>query len=263
MDSVSEELRRSTTPETLLSAEVPEAVRPRPPCAAGRCQEPALGSEFGAGGKMSGACPEDLVRAARAAGVRDERLLGAIRAIPRAGFVPAWQEGIAYQDTPVPIPHGLVTTQPSLSAAMIEGLALIGDEHVLEVGTGLGFQTALLARLAADVVSIELWSDLAAQARQNLDRQGVTNVELFVGDGSEGVPGRAPYDAVLVSAAHPDVPPPLVEQLRPGGRLVQPIRPGGREDVVAFRRTAAGLERERVLIAARFVRLHGEYGFPP
>ncbi|MGW3044842.1 protein-L-isoaspartate(D-aspartate) O-methyltransferase [Kitasatospora sp. NPDC001159] len=211
---------------------------------------------------MSGACPEDLVRAVRAVGVRDERLLGAIRTVPRAGFVPAAQEEVAYQNMPVPIPHGLVTTQPSLSAAMIEGLALIGDEHVLEVGTGLGFQTALLAHLAADVVSIELWSDLAAQARQNLDRQGVTNVELFVGDGSKGVPGRAPYDAVLVSAACPDVPPPLVEQLRPGGRLVQPIGPGGREDVVAFRRTASGLERERVLVAARFVRLHGEHGFP-
>ncbi|MGW2376520.1 MULTISPECIES: protein-L-isoaspartate(D-aspartate) O-methyltransferase [Kitasatospora] len=212
---------------------------------------------------MEGARPEDLVRAVRAAGVRDERLLGAIRAVPRAGFVPAGQEQLAYEDRPVPIPHGQVTTQPSLSAVMIEGLTLAGDEHVLEVGTGLGFQTALLAYLAAGVVSIERWPDLAAQARRNLDRRGIRNVELLVGDGSLGVPERAPYDAVLVSAAHPDVPPPLVEQLRPGGRLVQPIGPGGREDVVAFRRTASGLERERLLIPARFVRLHGEYGFPP
>ncbi|MEV6211863.1 methyltransferase domain-containing protein [Kitasatospora sp. NPDC051914] len=212
---------------------------------------------------MSAASPEDLVRAVRAAGVRDERLLGAIRAIPRAGFVPAEQAGSAYLDRPVPIPHGLVTTQPSLSAVMIGGLALSGDEHVLEVGTGLGFQTAMVAYLAADVVSIEWWPDLVEQARENLDRLGVRNVELLVGDGSRGVPGRAPYDAVLVSAAYPGVPPLLVEQLRTGGRLVQPIGPGGREDVVAFRRTASGLERERVLIPARFVRLRGEYGFPP
>ncbi|WP_354637260.1 protein-L-isoaspartate O-methyltransferase family protein [Kitasatospora camelliae] len=212
---------------------------------------------------MGVASPEDLVRAVRAAGVRDERLLGAIRAVPRAGFVPAEQAGAANLDRPIPIAHGLVTTQPSLTAIMIEGLALSGDEHVLEVGTGLGFQTVLLAHLAADVVSIEWWPDLVDQARENLDRLGVRNVELLVGDGSGGVPGSAPYDAVLVSAAYPEVPPLLAGQLRIGGRLVQPIGPGGREDVVAFRRTASGLERERVLIPARFVRLYGEYGFPP
>jgi protein-L-isoaspartate(D-aspartate) O-methyltransferase len=145
---------------------------------------------------------------------------------------------------------------------MIEGLALAGTEHVLEVGTGYGFQTALLACLAADVVSIDLWPDLVAQARRNLDRQGVRNVELLVGDGSLGVPERAPFDAVLVSAAFPEVPAPLVEQLRPGGRLVQPIGPGGRDDVMSFRRTGKGLEHGRLLAPACFVRLHGEHGYP-
>jgi protein-L-isoaspartate(D-aspartate) O-methyltransferase len=211
---------------------------------------------------MGAATAEDLVMAVREAGVRDERLLTAVRTIPRAGFVPVGQRGVAYQDRPLPIAHGQTTTQPSLSAAMIEALRLTGDEHVLEVGTGLGFQTALLALLAGDVVSIDLWADLVAQARQNLARHGVRNVELFVGDGSTGLPEHAPYDAVLVSAAYPAVPPPLVEQLRSGGRLVQPIGPGGWEDVVVFRRTAQGLERERVLMGARFVRLHGRYGFP-
>ncbi|MER6379346.1 protein-L-isoaspartate O-methyltransferase [Streptomyces sp. NPDC001250] len=207
--------------------------------------------------------PDDLVRALAVAGIRDERLLEAVRTTPRADFVPAGQVAFAYRDVAVAIGQGQVTTQPSLSALMIEGLGLAGSEHVLEVGTGLGFQTALLARLAADVVSIEIRPDIARQARGNLARQDVRNVELRVGDGSGGVPDRAPYDAVLVSAAFPEVPGPLAAQVKPGGRLVQPIGPGGSEQVVCFERTASGLVRLRVLTPACFVRLQGRYGFPP
>ncbi|WP_228718508.1 protein-L-isoaspartate(D-aspartate) O-methyltransferase [Kitasatospora acidiphila] len=188
---------------------------------------------------------DNLVQAARETGIRDERLLGALRATPRAGFVPARYRALAYLDEPIPIANGQTTTQPSLSARMIDGLALTGNEHVLEVGTGLAFQTALLARLAADVVSIEMWPQLVRQARRNLARQSIRNVELCLGDGSRGVPDRAPYDAILVSAAFPDVPPPLIEQLRLGGRLVQPIGPGGEEQVVSFQRTASGLQPDR------------------
>lgn len=206
--------------------------------------------------------PEDLVRSVRRAGVSDERVLQAVRATPRAAFVPTGHRAHAYQDVPLPIGHGQVTTQPSLSARMIEGLELNGDEHVLEVGTGLGFQTALLARLAADVVTVEMRPDIARQARGNLAGQGVQNVELRVGDGSAGVPAGAPYDAVIVSAAFPEVPAPLAGQLRLGGRLVQPIGPGGREQVVSFLRTATGLESGRILTPARFVLLQGWYGFP-
>ncbi|MGW9029661.1 protein-L-isoaspartate(D-aspartate) O-methyltransferase [Streptomyces sp. NPDC055722] len=207
--------------------------------------------------------PEDLVRALRAVGVRDERLLEAVRMTPRAEFVPAALAASAYQDKPLPIGQGQVTTQPSLSAMMIESLDLDGSEHVLEVGTGLGYQTALLARLAADVVTIETRPGIARQAGENLARQGVRNVELRVGDGTEGVADRAPFDAVVVSAAFPEVPAPLVAQIRPSGRLVQPMGPGGDEQVVCFVRTASGLEQRRVLTAACFVRLQGRYGFPP
>jgi protein-L-isoaspartate(D-aspartate) O-methyltransferase len=208
-----------------------------------------------------GGCPAELAAAARAAGISDERVLAAMNATPRAGFVPGDYVTAAYRDEPIPIGHGQVTTQPSLSARMIEGLRLAGGDHVLEVGTGLGFQTALLARLAASVVSIERWPDLAAQARRNLARQGIGNVQVLAGDGSCGLPGRAPYDAILVSAAFPAVPAPLAAQLRAGGRLVQPIGPGGKEQVVLFQRSAAGLERRQVLTLARFVRLHGRHGY--
>lgn len=119
--------------------------------------------------------PEDLVRAVRAAGIRDERLLQAMRAMPRAAFVPAGHQTHAYRDVPIPIGHGQVTTQPSLSAMMIESLDLSGAEHVLEIGTGLGFQTALLARLAGDVVTIEMWPEIGEEARANLARQGIRN----------------------------------------------------------------------------------------
>jgi protein-L-isoaspartate(D-aspartate) O-methyltransferase len=207
------------------------------------------------------ACPAELVAAARAAGIIDERVLEAMNATPRARFVPADYVTAAYRDEPIPIGHGQVTTQPSLSARMIEGLRLAGGDHVLEIGTGLGFQTALLARLAASVVSIERWPDLAGQARRNLARQGIGNVQVLTGDGSCGLPDRAPYDAILVSAAFPAVPAPLAAQLRAGGRLVQPIGPGGKEQVVLFQRSAAGLERRQVLTLARFVRLHGRHGF--
>ncbi|CAM5427288.1 protein-L-isoaspartate(D-aspartate) O-methyltransferase [Streptomyces hirsutus] len=206
--------------------------------------------------------PEDLVRTVRGAGISDERLLQAVRATPRAAFVPTGHQAHAYHDVPIPIGHAQVTTQPSLSVMMIEGLDLSGDEHVLEIGTGLGFQTALLARLAADVVTIEMWPDIARQARRNLARQDIRNIELRIGDGSGGVPDRAPYDAVIVSAAFPEVPAPLAGQLRLGGRLVQPLGPGGREQVVSFLRTATGLERRRILTPAHFVRLQGRYGFP-
>jgi len=198
----------------------------------------------------------------QAEGIGDRRVLAAFRAVPRALFVPAEAVGRAYLDEPIRIPHGQVTTQPSLIAAMVAALGLTGGERVLEVGTGLGFQTAILARLARQVVSIERFPDLATQARANLAAAGVGGVRVVVGDGTLGVPEHAPYQAIVVSAASPWVPGPLVEQLADGGRLVHPVGPGGREDVTAFSRQAGRLVVEARLVPARFVPLVGAYGTP-
>ena len=206
--------------------------------------------------------PEELVHAARGAGVRDERLLAAIAELPRTDFVSAEHATRAHYDTPLPIPHDQVTTQPSLVAQMVDALSLTGNEAVLEVGTGYGWQTALLARLAAEVWSVERFADLADTAGANLAAYGIVNAHVLVGDGTLGLPEHAPYDAVIVAAAFPDVPDPLVEQLAEGGRIVQPIGRGGNERVVLFEKREGAPISVRVLTGARFVRLVGTYGFP-
>jgi protein-L-isoaspartate(D-aspartate) O-methyltransferase len=204
--------------------------------------------------------PEDLVRALRAQGIRDRRVLAAFRAVPRAGFVPPAAAHQAYVDAPIRIAHGQVTTQPSLIARMVAALGLTGSERVLEVGTGLGFQTAILALLARQVVSIERFADLAEQARANLAATGLGRVTVVVGDGTLGVPAHAPYQAIVVSAASPRVPAPLVEQLAPMGQLVHPVGPGGREQVTCFHKEAGRLVVDAWLTPAYFVPLVGAHG---
>ena len=204
---------------------------------------------------------DPLVEAARLAGVTDARVLEAIRTVRRGGFVPRDLVADAGLDRPLPIPHAQVTTQPSLIARMVEALALTGTERVLEIGTGYGWQTALMATLSELVWSVERWDDLAAAARANLRRYGTRNAEVVVDDGSEGLSEHAPYQAIVVSAAFPRVPPPLVEQLAPGGRLVQPIGSGGNEEVVQFERRGDRLVAVQNLTAARFVPLVGRHGF--
>jgi protein-L-isoaspartate(D-aspartate) O-methyltransferase len=202
-----------------------------------------------------------LVRACRLVGVQDPRVLGAVGAVPRAAFVPSEVVDWADEDRPLPIPHGQVTTQPSLVARMIEALELSGGDRVLEVGTGYGWQTALLARLAGEVWSVERFADIADTARQNLRRPGAERTHVVVGDGTEGLVEHAPFDAILVAAAFPRVPPPLAEQLGEGGRLVMPIGPGGRDNVVQFVKSGDRLLRRRDVIPAYFVRLVGRHGF--
>jgi protein-L-isoaspartate(D-aspartate) O-methyltransferase len=207
--------------------------------------------------------PADLVATSRTHGVRDPLLLEAIAAVPRAQFVPPDLAAHAYQDAPLPIPHGQVTTQPSLVAQMVEALELSSSDRVLEIGTGFGWQTALLARLAGEVWSVERWEDIARTARMHLERHDVDNATVVVGDGSAGLADHAPYDAILVAAAFPQVPAPLVEQLAEGGRLVQPIGLGGVDEVVLFEKRGGVLERRRLVTGAHFVRLYGEHGFAP
>jgi protein-L-isoaspartate(D-aspartate) O-methyltransferase len=206
--------------------------------------------------------PHPLVTAARRAGVRDSRVLEALAAVPRTAYVPAGLAAEADSDRPIPIGGGQVTTQPSLVAAMVEALELRGDERVLEVGTGLGYQAAILARLAREVWTVERRPELADLARANLAAAGVSNAHVVCGDGSDGFAGGEPYDAIVVAAAHPHVPAPLVRQLAVGGRLVQPIGPSGAEDVTLFRRADDGrLVRERSIVHAYFVPLYGRHGF--
>ena len=205
--------------------------------------------------------PEELADLVAARGVRDERVLAAVRAVPRAAFAPPEERHLAYDDGPLVIGLGQVTTQPSLVAAMVEALDLSGEERVLEVGTGLGWQTALLATLAREVWSVERFAELADAARRSLAAEGIENAHVVVGDGTEGLAERAPFEAIVVTAAYPEVPAPLVEQLAAGGRLVQPIGSGGHEEVVLFEREPDGLAPRRTLTGARFVRLYGRHGF--
>ena len=158
-----------------------------------------------------------------ARGIEDERVLQAMREVPRHLFVlPAYSDR-AYDDTPLAIKEGQTISQPYIVAWMSELLRLDGDETVLEIGTGSGYQTAVLARLAGFVYSIERIPELARTAVERLGKVGVTNVEVIVGDGTQGLPEHAPYKGIMVTAGAPDVPPLLVEQLAEGGRLVIPV----------------------------------------
>lgn len=204
----------------------------------------------------------DLLRTIRAQGVIDPRVLGAFRVVRRTDFVPPDLADFAYEDRPLPIAHFQVTTQPSLIAQMVEELELEPADRALEIGAGLGFQAAILSRLCDQVVTVERFPDLADAARENLRRAGITNVLVLVGDGTLGAPERAPFQAIIGAAAALEVPPPLVEQLDEGGRLVLPIGPGGGEEVTLFRKEEGQLVRLATVIPASFVRMVGRYGHP-
>jgi protein-L-isoaspartate(D-aspartate) O-methyltransferase len=191
-----------------------------------------------------------------ARGVRDARLLSVLRTVPRHLFVPEELRAVAYEDRPLPIGGGQTISQPYIVARMTEMLALAGGERVLEIGTGCGYQTAVLSALAAKVYSLEIDAALLARANATLAQLGCTNVETRVGDGSLGWPEAAPFDAILIAAAAPRVPEALVEQLVLGGRMVLPLGGDDLQELVQLRREADGVRR-RSLGAVRFVPLRG------
>ena len=191
-----------------------------------------------------------------ARGVRDERVLEAMRRVPRERFVPQALEARAFDDAPLPIGDGQTISQPFIVAFMTEAARLKPGDRVLEVGTGSGYQAAVLAEAGAKVFSIEIVARLAEAARKTLAETGYGEVVVRTGDGYRGMPEEAPFDAVLVTAAPDEVPAPLLDQMKEGGRLIVPVGTGTQE-LLRITRTAAGLERES-LLPVRFVPMTGE-----
>ena len=210
--------------------------------------------------RQFGGARRRLIEELQSKGIKDVAVLKAFDDVPRHLFVPSGVQHRAYEDAPLPIGHGQTISQPWVHARYLELLGLTGGERVLEIGTGSGFQTALLSRLAAQVFSVERIAALAQDAQAALRASDIQNVVQRVGDGSLGWPEFAPFDAILVGAASPEVPRPLVEQLVVGGQLLVPI--GGRDEqvLVRVRRTPEGEERMS-LDAMRFVPLIGTHGF--
>jgi protein-L-isoaspartate(D-aspartate) O-methyltransferase len=194
--------------------------------------------------------------ASPARGIRDPRVLAAMGRVPRHEFVPAGLRADAYLDQPLPIGQGQTISQPYVVAFMTERLEPTPQDRVLEIGTGSGYQAAVLAGLVREVYSVEIIETLAAQAIETLRRVGCTNVQVRVGDGYRGWPEHAPYDAVIVTCAPDHVPAPLFEQLREGGRMIIPVGELGDQELVLLRKVGGALTRQAVL-GVRFVPMTG------
>jgi protein-L-isoaspartate(D-aspartate) O-methyltransferase len=204
----------------------------------------------------------DMVdRQLRKRDIRSPRVLEAMSSVPRHLFVPPEHMGDAYTDSPLPIGTGQTISQPYMVAAMAEALLLEGSEKVLEIGAGSGYQAAVLSLLAREVIAVESYPVLADAARIRLARLGYNNVRVETGDGSLGWPPDAPYDAILVTAGAPDVPPPLIDQLAEGGRLVIPVGSAKQQELLRILKRE-GRTTQESLIACRFVPLLGLFGWP-
>jgi protein-L-isoaspartate(D-aspartate) O-methyltransferase len=196
----------------------------------------------------------------RARGIRDQRVLAAMLRVPRHEFVSPDHRQQAYEDHPIPIGEDQTLSQPYIVALMLEALALDPSDLVLEIGTGSGYQTALLSELTRQVYSVERHAPLARTAEEMLTRLGCNNVKVLVGDGSRGVPEFARFDAIVVSAAAPQIPDPLFEQLREGGRMVIPVGPAHAQELQLVRKQAGQLKVIN-LEGCRFVPLIGIEGY--
>ena len=203
---------------------------------------------------------QHLLESLRNAGIRDERVLAVIAATPREAFVDEAQHPLAYDDRALPIDKGQSISQPLMVATMTQALQLRGDERVLEIGTGSGYQTALLARLARHVYSVERIQQLACQAVRRVSKLGLENVTIYIGDGSLGWPQQAPYDRIIVTAAAPEVPARLFEQLITWGMMVIPVGRPDHQELLVVHRAPWGPE-VRSLGGCLFVPLLGEAGW--
>ena len=197
----------------------------------------------------------------RARGVRDQRVLAAMARVPRHEFVPERFHSQAYEDHPIPIGFGQTISQPYIVALMLEALAVQPGDIVLEIGTGSGYQAALLAELASHVYSIERHAPLAQNAEHILRKLGYTNVNVLVGDGSQGLPERAPFNAIIVAAAAPQLPAALLAQLGEGGRMVVPVGPPAAQELQLVHKRQ-GQPVISYLEGCRFVPLIGGEGYP-
>ena len=218
-----------------------------------------MGAGVGAGDSYGGYRAR-LVETLQRKGIRDLAVLRAVGQVPRHLYVPESVRHRAYDDVALPIGSSQTISQPWVQARYLELLALSGRERVLEIGTGSGYQTALLALLCDAVFSVERISGLAQRAREALAAAGIRNVTVLVGDGTLGWRPFAPYDAILVAAASPEIPAPLVEQLAPGGRMVIPLGDRANQTLTLVRREGDQL-RTSTVADVRFVPLLGEFGF--
>lgn len=197
----------------------------------------------------------------RKRGIRSTRVLSALERVPRHLFVPEDLRAHAYEDRALKIDGGQTISQPYMVAVMTEYLELVGGERVLEVGAGSGYQAAVLAEVAEEVFTIERDESLACSARERLSSLGYRNIEVLEGDGTLGSPQHAPFDAALVAAAAPAVPPPLFEQLAEGGRLIIPVGDAEKQMLLRIRKLA-GKAVEEKLFTCQFVPLRGRFGWP-
>jgi protein-L-isoaspartate(D-aspartate) O-methyltransferase len=194
-------------------------------------------------------------------GIHDRRVLEAMRSVPRHLFVPEAVRSRSYEDKALPTVAGQTISQPLMVALMLQSLNLRGTEKVLEIGSGTGYQATLLGRLAREIHTVELISDLAEQARANLLAIGTPNIHLHVGDGSQGLPEHAPYQVIVVAASAPDVPAALIDQLAPEGLLLIPIGDRKQQRLTLFQKKASEMMRQ-TLLSCSFVPLRGAFGWP-